>query len=237
MSDFFEEIILIGRPAAGKSEILDYLRRTESEERLSRFHVGNMVEIDDFPMLWAWFEEDRILAEMGKPRLHTDDAGYFSHNYLWDVLIRRIELEYHKLGREAGGSTVFLEFSRGMEHGGFERAFGQFSKELLSRAVVFYIDVSYEESLRKNRKRFNPDRPHSILEHGLPDEKLERLYGENDWNNLVKGDSRWLSVKGIRIPYVIFPNEDDVTTTGGALLGKRLEEVMGKLWMIEGTRY
>ena len=76
----FDIIFLVARRAAGKSEIIDYLKRTEVDERLRRFHIGAFSEIDDFPMLWTWFEEDAILARMGKPRLHTDADGYFTGN-------------------------------------------------------------------------------------------------------------------------------------------------------------
>jgi len=42
---------------------------------------------------------------------------------------------------------------------------------MLKSAAILYVNVSFSESLRKNRKRFNPNKPDSILEHGLPDEK------------------------------------------------------------------
>lgn len=166
-------LLLIGRPAAGKSEIIDYLQRTDLAIRRRRFNIGDFEEIDDFPMLWTWFEEDALLTEMGQPRLHTDDEGCFKAHYLWDLLIRRLSLEYRKRLRDNPGYhdqfTTIIEFARGSEHGGFARAFQHLSQEVTRRAAILYISVSYEESLRKNRRRFNPDRPDSILEHGLPD--------------------------------------------------------------------
>jgi hypothetical protein len=83
-------------------------------ERKERFHVGKMIALDDFPMLWTWFEEDDLLEQMGKPRLHTDHAGYFKYPYLWDVLIKRIGLDYQKLARDKDlqDATVIIEFSR-----------------------------------------------------------------------------------------------------------------------------
>jgi hypothetical protein len=96
----FDILLLIARPAAGKSEIIDYLKNTPVEERRERFHIGEFVEIDDFPMLWTWFEEDALLEEMGHPRLHTDAKGLFLHQYLWDLLIERIGLEYQKKVRD-----------------------------------------------------------------------------------------------------------------------------------------
>ena len=66
----FDILLLIARPAAGKSEIIDYLKKSPLTERLQRFHVGRLEEIDDFPMLWTWFEEDALLERMGYPAAH-----------------------------------------------------------------------------------------------------------------------------------------------------------------------
>lgn len=52
----FDIVILMGRPASGKSEIIDFLKKTPLIERDERFHIALMDEIDDFPMLWTWFE-------------------------------------------------------------------------------------------------------------------------------------------------------------------------------------
>jgi len=235
----FDVIFLIARPAAGKSEIIDYLKRTPEAERRGRFHIGAFDELDDFPMIWAWFEEDAILARMGKPRLHTDAQGYFLHNYFWHVLIERLDLEYGKLLRDQPNyhdtRSVIVEFARGSEHGGFSEAFQHFSEDTLRRGAVLYLKVSWEESLRKNRRRFNPDRPDSILEHSVPDEKLEKMYKASDWEQFSAGDPEFITIKGVKVPYAVFENEDDVTTARGPELGQRLEETLGRLWQIAST--
>jgi hypothetical protein len=237
----FPVLLLIARPAAGKSEIIHYLKNTPVSERCTRFHLGQIDEIDDFPMLWTWFEEDDLLAQMGKPRIHTDEQGYFKWQYLWNLLIRRISLEYHKRLRdtpaEKGPMTTLVEFARGAEHGGFREAFAHLSPELAACAAILYIDVSYEESLRKNRRRFNPNRPDSILEHGLSDEKMERLYKESDWQDVSGGQSSgWVIIQGSQVPFVVFDNHDDVTTPGGDPLGQRLEETLQRLWTLVTSR-
>ena len=61
MNDIFDILFLLARPAAGKSEIIHYLQNLDEKERSSRFHIGKMHVIDDFPMLWTWFEEDDLL--------------------------------------------------------------------------------------------------------------------------------------------------------------------------------
>lgn len=234
LTEKFDVLILIARPAAGKSEVIDYLKRTTLDDRLRRFHVGKIEEVDDFPMLWTWFEEDALLERMGYPRLHTDTDGYFLHNHFWNLLIERIGLEYQKKLRDVPGLaaeyTTLVEFSRGKEHGGYQSAFRHLLPEMVERAAVLYLNVSWEESLRKNRKRFNPDKPDSVLEHGLPDEKLERLYREVDWLEVSNGDPDFLDIQGYQVPYVVFDNSDDVTTARGAALGERLEQVTQVLW-------
>jgi len=233
--DTFDVLILIGRPGSGKSEINDFLTRTSPEVRRRRFRIAALDVLDDFPMLWAWLEEDHILSErLGKPRLHTDGDGYFKYPHLWHVLIERLSLEYHKRllddPTHHDHTTTIVEFSRGSEHGGYAEAFAHLADDLLRRAAVVYVRVSYEESLRKNRRRYNPERPHSILEHSLPDEKMARLYRDDDWDTFSAGDGGSLGVRSIRVPYVVFENEDDVTTGQPDRLADRLEAVLGRLW-------
>lgn len=234
----FDVLLLLARPAAGKSEIIDYLKHISEPERIQRFHIRAIDEIDDFPMLWAWFEEDDILASLGHPRLHSSPDGYFIHPYLWDVLIERIDLEYRKKLRDAGYHqrfTTLIEFSRGKEHGGYRSAFQHLSADFARHAAILYIDTSWEESLRKNRRRFNPARPDSILEHGLSDEKMERLYKKTDWKEITTTDTHCVTIAGIKVPYVIFDNCDDITTAGGTALGRRLETALAGLWRLYET--
>lgn len=233
-NNVFKIVVLLARPAAGKSEIIKYLKSVPVEERIQRFHIGHLVEIDDFPMLWTWFEEDALLNKMGQAPIHTDQEGYFLHQYFWDLLIERINLEYSKKMRDIplGDEelTVFVEFSRGVEHGGYRSAFAHLSKDLLEKMVVFYVDVSWEESLRKNRARFNPAKPDSILEHGIPDQKLERLYKETDWEEVSAGDGKYITFNGYRVPFIVFKNEDDITSHPGEALNRRLEDKLLELW-------
>jgi hypothetical protein len=232
----FEIILLIARPAAGKSEIIDYLYKLNPSERVRRFHIGEIDVIDDFPMLWTWFEEDHILSEMGYPRLHTTENEIFIGHHLWDVLIERICLEYQKRLRDSTdyhqNFTTIIEFSRGKEHGGYNRAFDHLSQEILKKLAILYINVSWAEALRKNQARFNPNRPDSILEHSLSDEKMEFLYKEIDWEEVSASNPHYINIKGTNVPYAVFENEDDVTTDRGEELGLRLERTLDILWKL-----
>jgi len=226
--------LLIGRLASGKSEIIDFLSGVNERDRRTRFHLGQLEVLDDFPMLWAWFEEDNILSrKLGLPRLHSNEEGYFNQPALWQLLIERLSLEYQKRRRDPtyhGRTTALIEFSRGSEHGGYREAFTHLSEEILSRAGILYVKVPFAESLRKNRRRFNPERPDSILEHGLSDEKMEKLYREDDWMELAADSNGLLDIGGHKVPYAVFENEDDIITGKPDQLAVRLEARLGQLW-------
>ena len=171
--------------------------------------------------------------------MHTDDSGYFIYPYLWDLLLERASLEYMKRIRDDVNhhlhTTSIIEFSRGSEHGGYSQAFKHLAPEILERAGVIYVQVSFSESLRKNRLRYNPERPDSILEHGLEDEKMKRLYADDDWEELSGVNANYLTIGDVRIPFAVFENEDDVTTKGGLVLEARLQETLSILWEMVGN--
>lgn len=231
----FDVIVLIGRPAAGKSEVIDFLKKTAPDERSRRFHINNFDEIDDFVYVWETFEIDDILTRHGKPRLWTDEKYWFKDNFVWNLYIERINLAYRKrLAANPGYhelTTSIIEFSRGGDTG-FQEAFSFLHEEVLKRAVIIYIKVPYEESVRKNRKRSRPGMEDSILYHSLPDEKMEHYYKTNDWEMITSGDPGYVTVKGWKIPYAIFDNLPE-KTDDPEKLGAELERATSRLWKIK----
>ena len=99
---------------------------------------------------------------------------------------------------------------------------------MLDHAVTLYIRVDWPESLRKNRRRYNPDRPDSILQHALEDKKIEMLYKESDWDEFA-ADPKFLPAGERRVPYAVFENMPEKTDKPD-VLGAHLEEVLDKLW-------
>ncbi len=234
----FEIIILNGRPGSGKSEVIDYIKKLSPEDRSNRFHIGDYDIIDDFPMLWQWFEDDAILEKiLKKPRINSDKDGYFLHEYQWHLLIERISFDYSKKIRDNDDYhskyTTLIEYSRGTEHGGYIEAYQHLSEDILKKAAIFYVDVPWEESLRKNRQRFNPNKPDSILEHGLPDWKLEKMYKDCDWEEFKSNDPEYITIKGIKVPYVILDNNPDITTARDDKLGNVMNNLFNKLWELK----
>ena len=231
-SNNFPILIITGRPAAGKSEVIDFLKKADPKERLSRFHIADFEELDDFVYVWETFEIDDILTRHGRPRIWTDEKYWFKDHFIWNLYIERINLEYRKkLARDPAyhdGKTTLIEFARGGDNGIYE-ALSFLHEDVLRHASLMYIRVSYDESVRKNRRRARPGEEHSILHHSLPDEKMDFYYRTNDWERLAAKDPDTIDVKGFKIPYAVFENEPE-KTLDPALIGQELERATKKLW-------
>ncbi len=239
MLDTFPVIILIGRPAAGKSEVIDYLKQLPDDLRRAKLHIAPFDEIDDFVWVWQTLEDDDIRAKHGKPRLNTTADGYFLDPFTWNLYIEKMNREFaRRMARDAhylDQRTVVFEFARGGANG-FGEAFSFLSNDILARAVIVYISVPYEESLRRNRRRARVGQESSILYHSLSDEKMESYYKTNDWDELSGGkDAGAIDIKGRRVPFAVFQNEPE-KTDDPAKLGPALEEVFTKLWTLAGSK-
>ena len=72
MSNIFQHLLVLGRPACGKSEFIDFLKHSSHETR-RRLHIGRFEEVDDFPWLWEKFQDDAIWERAGYERLYTEE--------------------------------------------------------------------------------------------------------------------------------------------------------------------
>ncbi len=183
-----------------------------------------------FRYVWETFEVDDILTRHGRPRLWTNEQYWFKDEFIWNLYLERINLEYRKkLARDPDyhrHRTTLIEFARGGAHG-IEQALGVLHPDILSRARIVYIRVSYEESVRKNQRRARKGEEDSILYHSLPDEKMEFYYRTNDWEALESRDPDVIRVNGLDVPYAVFENEPE-KTHDPALIGKELDRIAAR---------
>ncbi|MBI2429090.1 MAG: hypothetical protein HYV29_09910 [Ignavibacteriales bacterium] len=235
MSQHFPVLIITGRPAAGKSEVIDFLKKCDPIVRLEKFHIANFEELDDFIYVWETFELDDLMTQMGKPRVWSDEKYWFKYQYIWDLYIKRLALDYKKKVMKDPEyhqkMTSLVEFARGGDNAIYN-ALTFLSDEMLSKASLVYIKVPYEESVRKNRRRAKPGQEDSILYHSLPDEKMEFYYKTNDWEQIEKKDPNYIEVRGHKIPYAVFDNMPE-KTLDTKLIAEELEKATTRLWRLQ----
>lgn len=307
-SEILDVILLTALPGSGKSEVLAFLRSFPDEVRRDYFHVGYMVELDDFPYVDFMRDVDTVCGLLGlEPAFFQSADRQFKDPLQWGTLIhllnqdfrllfqeefhvnssfarylfnrifdaamacraqcaldklpndvldfmcrlnfnkmgRTITLEeeadklirnrgrYHDLPSDLAGKTVFLEFSRGLPLGidalperGYGYSFSQLSQQILERASVFYIQVTPEESRRKNFERApKPGQEDSTLFHMVPLSVMLGDYAKDDmeklrqhWNAneqpdtvLVADHSKHVAPNYF-LPCAVFDNRNDKTS-------------------------
>jgi hypothetical protein len=243
MSDIFKHLLVLGRPACGKSEFIDFLKHSPDAMRKERLHIGGFEEVDDFPWIWEKFQDDEIWERAGYERLYTQEympgnpgmspkgAALFDWcMHKFNDVIGRQYLARPDFYRDR---TLLVEFSRGGADG-FRRALATLDPAILQPAAIFYIKVSREESWRRNVARYQEKLKHSILAHMVPRETYDFFYDVNDWEDLTGGKpSGWLDVKGVRVPFVSMNNEPE--STDPVVLEERYSNALGELWRLRSA--
>jgi len=243
MSDIFRHLLVLGRPACGKSEFIDFLKHAPADVRRRRLHVGRFEEVDDFPWLWEKFQDDEIWEKAGHERLYTQE--YMPGNPgMAPKGARLFDWCMHKfndvIGKQYLGNadfyrdaTLLIEFSRGGRDG-FGKALATLDRRILEPAAILYIQVSREESWRRNVARYQEKLKHSILAHMVPRETYDFFYDISDWELLTGGrPSGLIDVNGLPVPFVSMNNEPE--STDPAVLEGRYAEALGRLWELRSA--
>src|SRR3989344_290427 len=199
----FKNLILLGRPASGKSEFIDFIKKTPDTLRASEFHIGPFCELDDFLWLWDKFVEDDLWEAAGHKRLCSKRAehGYLvTDGSILDYCLARFNTEFQKQPKD---NTVFVEFSRGTPDGGYRHALDRLSDELLQDAAVLFIYTTYEEAIRRNEARYQAKLKHSVLAHKVPEEDMIRFGKEIDWPEITNNaPGGYLKVRNFKLPFI-----------------------------------
>lgn len=207
----FKKLILVGRPASGKSEFIDFMKHQDEAKRQEVFHIGSLTELDDFVWLWQKFEEDDIWQKTGHGRLFSkvDKHAYtITDGSLLDYCLERFNAEVPK---QPTDGTIFIEFARGAGDGGYHYALSKLSDDVLKDAAILFIYASYEEAYRRNEARYKEKLKHSVLAHKVPDEDMIRFGKEIDWLDITGNQPKgYLSIRSHSIPFVTMNNEPEL---------------------------
>ncbi len=233
LRDTFDVLLLLGRPASGKSEFIDFMEGLSATERAESFRIAPFRVVDDFPILWERFEEDDVWERLGRPRLHSRrcNGNYaVTDEGLWAFLVEKINRRVGPVLAEPGRldhRTLIVEFSRGGPTG-YADALARLSPAILQRAAILYVSVSFEESWRRNIARYDEKLRGGVLTHSVPREEMERTYGSDDWGSIA-GESRGtIEIRGIHVPYATMHNEPE--SVDAEVLSGRYADALGPLY-------
>jgi len=287
--NIFDVVLLFALPASGKSEVRRYMANISPEKLSEEFHIGDNLQLDDFPYVFMMRRIDEELLKLGEPRMYYPGEDSFLDGRDWatlttllnedyydminrnvvqcdsaaEYLFQRLENAAIKVGinprltylkpeirkalaealedecrkmldeKQAAypdtmeNKTIIVEMSRGGAVGsampladpfGYQYTLRHFCPEILEKAAILYIEVTPEESRRKNRERFDPTNPGSSINHGTPELVMIHDYGCDDIAYLrsVSEVENTVTVKSFdrtyHLPIGVFNNMPDRTT-------------------------
>ncbi len=234
MKNIFQNLIITGRPACGKSEFIDFMKKTPAEKRATAFHIGNFEEMDDFPWLCELCDSDDAREAKGEARLYTEKVpeGFnVTKPKLRGSLVAKMNEvmteKYIKKPEFYKNGTLLIEFARGQQDN-FHDSLNALTKDILTRSVILHILVSFEESYRKNHARYKKGLEASILSHKVPDKDMYGFFKDNDWLELTGNKPfGYVTLNGVKVPFVTMQNEPELTDVTG--LTERYGNALNKL--------
>jgi hypothetical protein len=228
MTKHFEHLFVFGRPAGGKSEFIDYMKKCDPAKRLANFYISPFDIFDDYLFLTEIATHEDALEALNVPRFmttRTKDGIAVINDIFWPYAIQRLNVMIkndHEL-------TLLTEFSRGAGEWGYKSALTGLKPEILSRCGVIYIKVSYEEALRRNESRYQEKLKHSVLAHKCPEHIMEKYYKYDDWLDITQNmPSGKLEINGVNVPFVTMENEPE--SKDDAVLETRYGNALKTLW-------
>ncbi len=237
----FQHLFVLGRPAGGKSEFIDFMKKLPADERAASFGIGRFVEVDDFPWLFEACVDDDKREARGEPRLISERVpeGYNIvrpkfRGSLVERFNRVIATQYLSTPGFYKDGTLLVEFARGVGDG-FRESLERFDRRILDRGAILYIQVSFEESYRRNEARYRRGLEESILFHKVPDRDMYGFFRDNDWREMTGGaPDGYVDIAGANVPFVSMNNEPE--STDPAVLRDRYGRALGRLMILARLR-
>ena len=90
----FDVVLLVALPASGKSEVRNFMANIEPERLQKEFHIGENLQLDDFPYVHMMRRIDNELQAMGEERLFYPGEEPFIDGRDWGTLCHLLNEDY-----------------------------------------------------------------------------------------------------------------------------------------------
>jgi len=164
-------VFLIGRPGCGKSIVYKIL----VEQLRARSYKGDIMRVDDFPILKEIFEQD---VEQKRHRRFPGGGMKITDDNVWRDLSMALNEQALKLQSE--NRLLFIEFSRDK----YVQAFRHFSPEVMQNSAIIYIDAPFDVCWERNARRAREEK--GLDAHLVSREEMEKTYLHDDHEELQK---------------------------------------------------
>ena len=201
-------VFLVGRPGCGKSIVYKLL----TEQLRARGYKGELMRLDDFPILKRIFERD---TEQKRHRRFPRGGMKITDDKVWDDLSMSLNEQALKL--QSHNRLLFIEFSRDS----YIRAFRHFSPKVMRDSVIIYIDAPFDVCWERNARRAREEK--GLDAHLVSRKEMEETYLHDDHEELQKH---------VEAPVLVVKNySDDIEG-----LKSELRKIVGKLGLTHNSR-
>ena len=97
MSNVFDVVLLLALPASGKSEVRKLLSSVPADKLREDFHIGDNLQLDDFPYVFVMRRIDEELEDLGHAPLFYPGQNPFLDGRDWGTLINLLNEDYHDM--------------------------------------------------------------------------------------------------------------------------------------------
>lgn len=163
MEQVFKAVLLLALPASGKSELRGFLSQLPTQRLREEFHIGESLQLDDFPYVHMMRRIDDELQSMGQKRLFYPGEAPFMDGRDWGTLCCLLNEDYHDLlNREktypdSAALLLFARIDRAAAQAGLPCRLGR-----LSEAVRATLAQALEAEARVMLDEKHDTFPHSF---------------------------------------------------------------------------
>ncbi len=141
--DVFKVILLTALPASGKSEVRNFMANMEPEVLEKEFHIGETLQLDDYPYVYLMRCIDRALEEMGEPRIYySEENSSFINRKDYGTLIELLNEDYydlinrHQIEVDSAAKYLFNRFERASRLVGFPYRIYALSEDVQQKLTI-----------------------------------------------------------------------------------------------------
>lgn len=138
----FKVVLLQALPASGKSEVRNFMANVEPERLLNEFHIGENLQLDDFPYVHMMRCIDNALQDMGEPRIFYPGEEPFYDGRDWGTLCALLNEDYHDLMNrnvittDSAAMLLFDRFDRAAQVAGIAPRMGLLKAEIRAKLAA-----------------------------------------------------------------------------------------------------